>query len=196
MKTPYYIKNFVLLCVLSFMLLVIYAVYFRKDGIQLSGITRILKGLNSETFNYLETNSEPLRLARLLNNYQAAITSNQFMDECVRINKPCKFEGLAKFWPAVTSWKHSENGYAYLKQLLDDRQVEVFVSMEDAAGIVDSFKNTTRTKMRYSQFLEKASYVGVTLRDSSDHIKEALVKEIVEPPFIADFNDFSSLELI
>lgn len=75
-KTPYYIKNFFLLCILSFMLLVIYAVYFRKDGIQLTGITRILKGLNSETFNYLESNSEPLRLSRLLNNYQAAITSN------------------------------------------------------------------------------------------------------------------------
>ena len=69
MRTPFYIKNFFLLCILAFMLLVVYVVYFRSDGMTLGNLPRILKGLNSNTFNYLETNSEGLRLTKLLNNY-------------------------------------------------------------------------------------------------------------------------------
>lgn len=76
MRTPFYIKNFILLCILSFMMVVIYFVYFRKDGMAFSNIGKILKGLNSQTFNYLENNSESLRLTRLLNNFQAQIYSN------------------------------------------------------------------------------------------------------------------------
>ena len=118
------------------------------------------------------------------------------MDECVRINKPCKFEGLAKSWPAHLKWKHNNEGYSYLKQKLGDRQVEVYAGMEseDASGIVDSFKNTTKTKMRYSQFLEKATDVGVALKDSNDYVKQALMDDLTEPQFIADFNEFETLE--
>jgi hypothetical protein len=38
------------------------------------------------------------------------------MDDCVRINKPCKFEGLAKTWPAFEKWKFGENAYEYLRE--------------------------------------------------------------------------------
>ena len=33
------------------------------------------------------------------------------MDDCIRINKPCKFEGLAKEWPAYLLWKYDDKGY-------------------------------------------------------------------------------------
>lgn len=46
-KTPYYIKNFFLIGILSVMLAVIYLVYFRIDGLYFGSITKILKGLNS-----------------------------------------------------------------------------------------------------------------------------------------------------
>lgn len=102
-RTPGYIKNVFLLGTLTFMLSVIYVLYFSKDGnsaMRIQNIVKLLKGLNSDTFNYLTQHSERLSLTQLLNNYQSEINSNQFIDECMRINKPCKFQGMAKnHWP-------------------------------------------------------------------------------------------------
>ena len=109
-RTPGYIKNIFLLGFLAFMLTIIYAVYLAKDGsseLRIQSIMKLLKGLDSDTFNYLAGHSETLKLTKLLNNYQVQIDSNQFMDECARINKPCKFEGMAKTWPAYTSLRFS-----------------------------------------------------------------------------------------
>ena len=53
-RTPFYIKNLFLLTILSFMMAAIYFLYFRKDGGNFLSITKILRGLNSNTFNYLE----------------------------------------------------------------------------------------------------------------------------------------------
>lgn len=109
-RTPFYIKNLVLLITLGFILTLIYAVYFRRDGggaMRIHTLSKLLKGLNSDTFNYLSMHSEPLKLTKLLNNYQMQITSNQFIDDCMRISKPCKFEGLAKTWQGFESWKFS-----------------------------------------------------------------------------------------
>jgi len=75
-RTPFYIKNLALLLSLLFLELVVYIVYFRKDGMTVQNITKVLKGLNSETFNYLEAHSDSLRLTKLLNNYQVQISSN------------------------------------------------------------------------------------------------------------------------
>lgn len=122
MKTPFYVKNFILLCILNMLMMIIYFIYFRRDGMVFQNIGKILKGLNSNTFNYLEVNAEPLRLTKLLNNYQAQISSNQFYDDCMRINKPCKFEALAKTWPAFERWRFNEQkGYSYLKNKLNDQ---------------------------------------------------------------------------
>ena len=55
-KTPYYIKNFFLMCILSVLMFIIYCVYFRNDGGTLKSAFKILKGLNSDVFNYLEEN--------------------------------------------------------------------------------------------------------------------------------------------
>jgi hypothetical protein len=41
----------------------------------------------------------------------------------MRINKPCKFEGMAKAWPAYQNWrfdKEQGKGYEYLKSKLAD----------------------------------------------------------------------------
>lgn len=53
------------------------------------------------------------------------------MDDCLRINKPCKFESLAKTWPAYEKWTfNQDNGYEYLADKFKDQQVEVFIDME------------------------------------------------------------------
>jgi hypothetical protein len=78
-RTPGYIKNVFLLCFLTFLLSIIYAVYFSKDGnssLRIQSILKLLKGLNSDTFNYLTGHSETLKLTKLLNNYQVQINSN------------------------------------------------------------------------------------------------------------------------
>jgi len=49
--------------VLSILLFIIYALYFRADGGNYENIIKILKGLNSNTFNYLETNKKLLGLS-------------------------------------------------------------------------------------------------------------------------------------
>lgn len=62
-KAPYYIKNVFLMCVLSVLIFIIYCVYFRSDGGSVQSALKILKGLNSNTFNYLEANKSMLRAA-------------------------------------------------------------------------------------------------------------------------------------
>jgi hypothetical protein len=71
-RTPFYIKNMFLLIILGVLLSLIYFVYFAREGggtIRIQSISKLLKGLNSDTFNYLTAHSEPLKLTRLLNNY-------------------------------------------------------------------------------------------------------------------------------
>ena len=57
-KSPYYIKNVFLMSILSVVLFIIYCVYFRSDGGSIKSAMKILKGLNSNTFNYLEEHKE------------------------------------------------------------------------------------------------------------------------------------------
>lgn len=42
------------------------------------------------------------------------MSTNEFMNECVRINKPCKFESLAMTWDIYEKIKHKNNGMKYL----------------------------------------------------------------------------------
>eukprot|EP00347_Sterkiella_histriomuscorum_P004339 403360825 len=205
-RTPFYIKNAFLLAILTFMMSIIYVLYFRRDGGNFSQIPRILKGLNSNTFNYLETHSETLRLTKLLNNYQAQISTNQFIDDCVRVSKPCKFEGMAKTWPGFTKLQYNEEkgGYDYLKNKLGDMQVDVYLDLEadsySSASISssESFKQSSKTKMKYSDFLKKmdGDQVTVAMRENHDNVMKSLIKEIALPNFYEDISDIQSLELI
>lgn len=166
----------------------------------IQNIPKILKGLNSNTFNYLESHSESLRLSRLLNNYPPQLNTNPFIDDCQRINKPCKFEGLAKTWDAYEKWRHANNGPSYLKDKLSD-QVTVYVDLDSDINIGvasgNSFKPNTMTKMKYSEFLEKMNEnsIGVAMRDNNTAFL-ALSSDISNPPFMQDISEPVSIELI
>lgn len=76
------------------------------------------------------------------------MSTNTFMDDCLRINKPCKFEGLAKDWPASGKWSNS-----YLFENIKEL-VTVYVDMQNnniqnvnTGG--NSFKESSKTKMTY-----------------------------------------------
>ncbi len=61
-RTPFYIKNLFLLLGLIAFLLFVQLVYFGKDSVYIKSITKILRGLNSDIFNFLSENREPLRM--------------------------------------------------------------------------------------------------------------------------------------
>lgn len=199
-RTPFYIKNFILLCILSVILSGVYMVYFRMDGMVVQNIVRILKGLNSGTFNYLESNCESLRLTKLLNNYPSQLNTNAFIDDCLRINKPCKFESLAKNWHAYDRWRLDSNGHKYLKEKLDD-QVTVYIDLDSDINVGmasgDSFKKGYQTKMPYAEFLEKmnTNSVGVAMKDE-EVVNRTLMQDISNPDFMNDIADPLSIELI
>lgn len=200
MRTPFYIKNFILLCIMSCILFSVYLVYFRKDGMVVQNIVKILKGLNSGTFNYLESNSESLRLTKLLNNYPTQMSTNSFIDDCMRINKPCKFESMAKNWHAYEKWRLAYGGHKYLQEQLDE-QVTVYIDIDSDINIGvasgNSFKNDFITKMPYTEFLDKmnTNSIGVAMKDS-DIVNKKLLKDISNPDFMNDIADPESIELI
>jgi hypothetical protein len=116
-RTPFYVKNLFLLGILALIQSVIYLVYFSGQGsggyLRLQNINKILKGLNSDTFNYLWERKDALKISALLNNYQDQIDTNLFIDECLRISKPCKFAEIAKKWPQFESLKYTHDGKPY-----------------------------------------------------------------------------------
>ncbi len=68
-RTPFYIKNFFILIGLVFFLLIVYAIYFRNEGVYVTSIAKILRGLNSETFNYLQDHRDSLKITDKLQTY-------------------------------------------------------------------------------------------------------------------------------
>lgn len=93
------------MCVLSVLLFVIYAIYFRADGGNYANVIKILRGLNSNTFNYLETNKHLLRVDKKIPEYNIEPSTLEFFSDCVRVNRPCIFRKLAADWPASTKWR-------------------------------------------------------------------------------------------
>ena len=57
-KTPSWLKNILLVLTLIVILFVSYFVYFRSDGGNFLNIMKILKGMNSNTFNYLRSKGQ------------------------------------------------------------------------------------------------------------------------------------------
>ena len=88
------------MCLLAIMLFASYVMYFRADGGSIKSGLNILKGLNSHTFNYLQSNSiNNLKLNHGIRTYDTEkqqMTSIKFWSECVKFNRPCIFDNLAK----------------------------------------------------------------------------------------------------
>ena len=55
-KTPYFIKNLVLLVALAIATFLTYVVHFAHSEIAVLTVYRMIAGLNSNTFNYLDKN--------------------------------------------------------------------------------------------------------------------------------------------
>ena len=148
-----------LMCVLSVLLFIIYAIYFRADGGNYANVIKILKGLNSNTFNYLETNKHILGISK-----EVAVMNNQdtlnFFSNCVRLNKPCIYRGLASNWPAQQKWHDEKNEMKYLSEKLADHKLDVFALETGVLGTQFyknrkwSFAEVHKKEKTYKEFLE------------------------------------------
>jgi hypothetical protein len=159
-KTPFYVKNIFLMCLMSVMLMIIYMIFFRADGGSYSSMLKIMKGLNSNTFNYLESHGDML-LVGTKNpkfNGQRMPTTLEFFSECVRFNRPCEFKGLAENWPAVEKWSDSNGGGEYLRSKLENTTVTAyldFVALAEDEGVANrkfSFRSDKAQEMTYDHF--------------------------------------------
>ena len=116
-KIPYFIKNLALLILLAAILLPIYFAHFRKESLGYTTIYKLLMGLNSKTFNYLQANSEDaLNLRPELKSLSAiGLNLKTFYTQCVSYSRTCKLTEVAKAWPAFSKWRYETNAYMYLK---------------------------------------------------------------------------------
>lgn len=141
-KWPYTMKNMFLLMVQAMLLIFIYLIYFRADGGSVQGAIKILKGLNSNTFNYLDSHRDELSVTRKIPTFSVdpndaqSVNTVKFFSQCVRINKPCLLDRLASNWRAIDYWKTGagktndkgeEIGTSYLLNLIGgDTKVDYF----------------------------------------------------------------------
>ena len=100
-KIPYFMKNVILLIGLAFIMVPIYLVCFRHESIGIVNIYKLIAGLNSRTFNYLETHKDQLGIIRNLKQKTVTGLSPQsFYSDCVSLSRACYLPDMAKSWPA------------------------------------------------------------------------------------------------
>ena len=112
----------------------IYVVYFRADGGNLTNIMNILNGLNSNTFNYLESQKSLIGLddeVTQITSFDLTeddLTTENFYSNCVRLNAPCKLEKMAAEWPALTKWADDDVSSCkkYLRGLFGKDKIGVY----------------------------------------------------------------------
>lgn len=180
-RTPYFIKNMFLLLIQMAILLVIYLIYFRTDGGSIQSAIKILRGLNSDTFNYLETNKKKLNVNNaipffvdtwhaekfeemkkampLVSPELREVNTVKFFSQCVRFNKPCVVNLFALRFNAYKEWqtKGNDRAFDYMQDLIGrDKEVMVYEYPHDR---VDKFKNKPLGEILHSsQYSFKADY--------------------------------------
>lgn len=113
---------------------------------------KILQGMNSNTFNYLEINKQKLNVAASIPVFHDSrgknlypelkkitfwageeINTVKFFSMCVRYNKPCVVNDFAKRFEAFKQWSTKDNAGAfdYMQHLIGkDKEVTVYQQPE------------------------------------------------------------------
>ena len=196
-KTPYYFKNLLLVLIMTLVLGVTYVVYFRADGGNVQNILKILAGLNSNTFNYLTSHQESLRIGRDIRKWNMTggeqlshwPTTIEFFSDCVRIGRPCHFVGMAKYWPASQKWKTANGGADYLKNKFGDSPLDTFIGSANNEAIYAnrkySFRNDYHQEMTYSDFLSahEKKPLETSMKLIGSAFSKILEEDIVKPTF-------------
>jgi hypothetical protein len=90
-KVPYFVKNLILLGIMGFILTYIYFVNFLGHSrLEIKSIIKVLKGLDSHTFNFLMQHEEDLMITKNLKAIKITSTRTvDFYSSCVSLNRPC-----------------------------------------------------------------------------------------------------------
>ena len=166
-------------------------------------MVRIMKGLNSNTFNFL---NQPEQRSMLLigKNYPHFIEAPEgampsrtlpesldFFSTCVRYNRPCYLKTLALDWPATTKWAEKNGGQAYLKNKLGDQPVGAFLgeANNDKAEVRKwSFRSDFMQNITYGEFLDNqlAEPKITSLKSENKNVTDLLIDDIIVPDFYKD----------
>ena len=158
-KIPYFVKNIFLLLIMVGIMLPVYICHFRKESLDVQSIYKLLAGLNSRTFNYLEDNAaSDLNVKRDLKPQSLqSLDSRKFYTECVSYSRACIIAFMASEWRAAKTWPYQNYGSASLARSLENCPVDVYVDPETTNNKESftgySFKEDTVEKMNYKQFL-------------------------------------------
>ena len=96
-KIPYFIKNLFLLFLLACIMVPIYFVHFRHESIKIQNIYRLVAGLNSRTFNYLQDQAKAkLNVKEKIKKQElTGMDSQKFYTECVSYSRVCYLPFMA-----------------------------------------------------------------------------------------------------
>jgi hypothetical protein len=89
-KIPYFIKNLVLLFLLLCVMVPTYLVHTKMGDLNVNTVYRMIAGLNSDTFDYLISRKDALRITNQIHqvNIQRAKPVDFYMS-CVQVSRPC-----------------------------------------------------------------------------------------------------------
>lgn len=111
-NTPAKVKNFMLFLILIFILFVANMILYRPEGGNVKSIVKIILGLNSKTFNFIENHKDSLLIDKDVPIFDSKsdvkISMLHFMSDCVRINRPCIFTDLASDWELTKKLNQNE----------------------------------------------------------------------------------------
>jgi hypothetical protein len=163
-------------------LVVCYANFFRVDinAGTYDTMSMIIRGLNSNLFNYLRTNtywdllgsssayeharygpgkSNKIKEFNMTKHEESFIKDSiPFFSQCVRLNRPCKLVELAKDWPALSSWKEENGGQEYLSQRFGDANIGAYTEAinKDIPKVETrkySFNSEMLQQMNFTEYL-------------------------------------------
>lgn len=205
-KIPYFIKNLVLLAAMFLIIGLNYLVHYQMGELTVQQVQKLIAGLNSQTFTYLQTQPilEKLSITASIKK-PSVVTLKQvdFYSTYVSRSRPAFLAGLAKSWPAFEKWRYKNDGHFYLSKLLGDTNVNVFLHGNPPTERNDdqvyqgfNFNMEFANRMPYSRQAVKEVYknaVGATIRDSS--LSTLLERDIIKPQFYDTIAEFSAIEL-
>ena len=106
-KIPYFIKNIILLFLLGCILAPTYLYHMKRGQVNVNTVYRMIAGLNSETFDYLQHRRKELHISDTIKTIHVQrATQVDFYMSCVSVSKPCLFNGMAKEWLAYSKWSY------------------------------------------------------------------------------------------
>lgn len=125
-------------------------------------------------------------------------SSTVFFSQCVRINKPCVLQNLARSWPMFEKGSVDKS----LATIGKDTKVQVYKqpkSINKYASNVYSFPEAYRREMTYGEFLDmysKEDFPSQVVMRTSEGMAEKLMPVIKMPTFYSNIAELEGIEIM